>query len=51
MTADEAQLLYRVLDTLSQRIGDVAPAGHTDFYAEYNEAWAILKREGATDDD
>ena len=44
MTKDEADLLTRVLDTLSQRVGDVAPGAHTDFYAEYNEAFGICGR-------
>lgn len=47
MSEEEAQLIYRVLDTLSQKIGNVAPGRHQNFYAEYNEAWSILRREGA----
>jgi hypothetical protein len=50
LTPEEAQLVYRVLDTLSQKIGAVAPGAHHNFYSEYNEAWGILQRCGAKND-
>lgn len=44
---DEAQLLFDVLETLSQQIGNVAPGAHEGFYADYDKAWGILRRYGA----
>ena len=44
MTKQEAELIQKVIDTLSQRIGDVAPGKHTNFYADYNEASTILRK-------
>ena len=51
MTPEEAQLIHNVMDKLSEAIGHVAPGTYSDFYADYNEAWAILNREGATGKD
>lgn len=44
MSRLESDLILRVIETLSQRIGDVAPGAHKNFYAEYNEAFSILRR-------
>lgn len=44
MDAQEAELIARVMDTLSQQIGNLAPGKHRNFYSEYDQAWRILRK-------
>ena len=50
MTPEEAQLLFRVLNKLGEGIGHIAPGSYGDFYAEFNEAFILLKSYGAIDE-